>query len=130
MRRLLGRLSRWAPGGEQGEYVSVAVSPDGKLALTGTSSGAGVLRDIGTGGEVRRFAGRRGGMTTGVFTPDGMQVATAGGDKSIRIWDVTTTRVVMQIPDQVGTVPILAPAALSTHFLDAYPSAIPQNQNR
>jgi WD40 repeat protein len=108
-----------APGEEQGEYVSVAVSPDGKLAFTATSSGAGVLWDIGTGAEVRRFVGHRGGMTAGVFTPDGKQVVTAGGDKSIRIWDMATAKEVKQIPDQVGTVRGIAISGDGTRLIAA-----------
>src|ERR1019366_185462 len=87
--------------------------------LTGTTSGAGVLWDIGTGTEVRRIAGHRGGMTAGVFTPDGKQVVTAGGDKSIRIWDVATAREVKQIPDQAGTVRSIAISGDGTRLISA-----------
>jgi WD40 repeat protein len=73
-----------------GEWVeTVALSPDGKLALTG---GGNVMRlwEVETGKEVRAFPGHRFAVTSVAFTPDGQGAWSAGYDGSIRLWDVET----------------------------------------
>jgi len=58
-------------------------------------------------------------MTAGVFTPDGKLVVTAGGDKSIRIWDAATAREVKKISDQVGAVRSIAISGDGTRLISA-----------
>jgi WD40 repeat protein len=67
-----------------------AVSPDGStVAVTGGNLASLAVFDVATG--ARRFAAaeiHRHGMRDLVFSPDGRWVATAGGDRAVKIWPV------------------------------------------
>jgi WD40 repeat protein len=79
-------------GGEM--FVSLAVSPDGRLALCGCRNSEGArLIDLGRGDSVRRFAGHRGWLRflrPVAFAPEGRRVLTGGQDQTARVWDVDT----------------------------------------
>jgi WD40 repeat protein len=78
---------------------SVAFSPDGQSVLTAAGYDAGHsaegfgnrgpirLWNLATGNEEHRFRGHEQGVWRAVFTPDGKQVLSAGGDHALRIWD-------------------------------------------
>jgi WD40 repeat protein/serine/threonine protein kinase len=82
---------------------SVAISPDGKLAASG-SGGIWTphdwieapdysvrLWDMASGREIRRFEGHGSAVTGLAFSPDGNLLASAGShDRTARIWEVAT----------------------------------------
>ncbi len=76
--------------GHSSIITDVAFSPDGKLALTGSSDGTTRLWDVQTALEVGRFRGREKPVNSVVFSKDGNRVLTCGSDKTIRLWDVNT----------------------------------------
>lgn len=80
--------------GHVGSVSAVAVSPNGRLALSGGDDHTLKLWEIATGREVRTFVGHTKSVCAVAFSPDGQRVLSGGGlyDGSIKLWDVTTGR--------------------------------------
>jgi hypothetical protein len=76
--------------GHSSSIQSVAFSPDGKYALTGSEDKTARLWDIQTGQEVRQFVGHTELIYSAIFSPDGRYVGTASWDETARLWDVRT----------------------------------------
>jgi WD40 repeat protein len=77
------------PVGQLAELRSLAFSGDGKTLAAG---GRGAIRlwEVAAG-QLRGFrAGHLEGVVSGVYTPDGRTVLTAGWDEMLRVWDATT----------------------------------------
>jgi WD40 repeat protein len=79
--------------------VSVAISPDGRTALSGTDDGTLIVWDLFDAGEIRRFEGHRQAVYDVAFAPDGRRFLSCGGspdysvpsvDNSLRLWDLET----------------------------------------
>jgi WD40 repeat protein/ankyrin repeat protein/uncharacterized protein YecT (DUF1311 family) len=70
--------------------TSVAYSPDGHYALSGSNDRSLKLWDIATGKEIRTFKGHMGRITSCVFSPDGRYVLSGSLDKTMKLWDVAT----------------------------------------
>jgi outer membrane protein assembly factor BamB len=78
--------------GHNGFVYGVAVSPDGKQALSGgANDGTMILWDVQTGNAVRRFQGLRGNIRTVAISPDG-RTALSSGDNDVVLWDLKTGR--------------------------------------
>ena len=58
---------------------SVAFSPDGKTALSGSEDNTLRLWDLATGREIRKFEGHSGAVSSVAFSPDG-KTALSGSD--------------------------------------------------
>jgi WD40 repeat protein len=81
------------------QVVGVAVSPDGRYALTGQgriiqkdgknawTDCTVTLWEVSSGKELRRFEGHTGRPDSVAFSPDG-RYGLSGGDKTIRMWDL------------------------------------------
>jgi WD40 repeat protein len=75
---------------------SVALSPDGKIALTGAAyMGHGQIKmwDVSTGKIIRRLIGHTDNVITLNFSPDSLYVLSASRDYMLILWDVTTGRI-------------------------------------
>lgn len=83
--------------GHTGPVYSVAISPDGKKALSGGADGSVRLWDVKTGRELRRLHGHVGRVWTITFSPDGRRAASGGFDNTIRIWDLTSAREIRRL---------------------------------
>lgn len=91
--------------GHQGDINAVAISPDGKLALTGSgclsegNPGTPVddtarLWDIATGKELRVFSGHQFAVNSVLFSKDGMRILTGSTDGCAKLWDVASGQII------------------------------------
>jgi len=71
---------------------SVAFSPDGKYAVSGSADGSVKLWDVASAREIRTFLGHEGSVNRVLFGPKGEWVISAGENKSLRLWEVETGR--------------------------------------
>lgn len=78
--------------GHAGSVESVAFSPDGRWALSGSEDHTLRLWEVATGREVRTFAGHIGGVGAVAFSPDGKWILSGGTDGTLKLWDVATGR--------------------------------------
>jgi len=77
--------------GHSGPVNSVAFSPDGKLALSGSDDNTLKLWQVSTGRELRTFKGHSFHVTSVAFSPDG-KLASSSDDYTLKLWQVSTGR--------------------------------------
>ena len=99
---------------------AVVFSPDSKSILTGVSSPAGhdgkgraatILRELPKGNEISRFHGHAGGVTSAAFIPRSRFLLTGGSDRTIKLWDLKTGRIV---PPQLKATPVQGPRLVAS----------------
>jgi WD40 repeat protein len=74
--------------------TSLAVSPDGRLLVTGSSAGRSRVWDLAARGLLRELPSTDTmPITAAAFSPDGRRFATAGANRVIRLWNTGTLAV-------------------------------------
>jgi WD40 repeat protein len=76
--------------GHMGGVSSVAFSPDGQRALSGSHDNTLRLWDVATGETLRVFEGHTDSVTSVTFSPDGQRALSASWDGTLRLWDTNT----------------------------------------
>jgi hypothetical protein len=71
---------------------AVAVSADGRLALTGGDDRTLRLWDLPSGRELERFTGRHGRIGCVALSADGRLAASGNRDQTLRLWDLAGGR--------------------------------------
>jgi WD40 repeat protein len=90
VKRGLALVKRFEGPGRAGD---VALSPDGKLALTGHAVGI-FLWDLANGVEVARF--EHSNVQDVTWSKDSKRLLSCGRDGTVRLWDVTTRQEIRQ----------------------------------
>ena len=69
-----------------GPVFEVAISPDGRLALSVSQDGNACVWELASGQEMACMPHLE-AVYTGAFSPDGKRVVTGAGDGTARVWD-------------------------------------------
>jgi WD40 repeat protein len=76
---------------EEGPYLALAFSPDGKRFAAASAFSHPASRvmvwDLDSGKVVGRFPGHTAGVWALAFSPDGKRLASASGDCTVLVWD-------------------------------------------
>lgn len=86
---------------------SVAVSPDGKRALSGSADGTLRVWDLATGKELQRILHTE-VVTAVAWLPDGSGVLSGSKDRVVRLWDPNTGEELRTFKGHTGPVTSLA----------------------
>lgn len=102
--------------GHEDRVWSVAVSPDGKWAASGSFDNTVKIWDLETGRCRTTLQGHGGAVYSVTITPDGKRVLSAADDKAVRVWDASSGRELAKLDghtDKVRSVVALRDNALA-----------------
>jgi WD40 repeat protein/serine/threonine protein kinase len=76
--------------GHTDKVMALALSPDGRRAISAGADRTLRLWDLTTGEELRRFDGHTDKVWSVAYSPDGKRVLSGSVDRTMRLWDVET----------------------------------------
>src|SRR5207248_2367690 len=85
--------------GHTGPIHSIAVSPDGRTALSASTDQSLRVWDLKTGLELQQFTGHGDVVWGAAFTPDGRRAYSGGKDGTLRLWRLPGAEEVVKLPD-------------------------------
>jgi WD40 repeat protein len=105
--------------GHENWVQAVAVTPDGKHAVTGSNDNTARVWDLATGAELRVYRGHTNAVYGVAVTPDGKHAVTASWDQTARMWDLATGDTVHEFRGHVGFVSAVAVTSDGTKAITA-----------
>ena len=78
--------------GHSGSVNGVAVTPDGRRAVSASADKTLKVWDLETGAELRTLAGHSDRVNGVAVTPDGRRAVSASEDNTLKVWDLETRR--------------------------------------
>jgi WD40 repeat protein len=83
---------------------SVAITPDGKTALSGGHDATITLWDLATGHEIGKLTGHSAWINSVAIAPDGKTALSGSNDDTVRLWDLATGREIRKLEADSGEV--------------------------
>ncbi|MDT9329044.1 MAG: WD40 repeat domain-containing protein, partial [Limnospira sp. PMC 1286.21] len=102
-----GPLIRTLTGHSSG-VSAVAITPDGKQAVSASFDKTLKLWDLATGSQLATFTGHSGSVYAVAITPDGKQAVSASGDNTLKMWDFATRNLLATFRGHRGKVRAVA----------------------
>jgi uncharacterized protein (TIGR03067 family) len=90
--------------GHSDQVYDVAVSADGRRALTGSLDKTVRLWDLTTGKELLRLEGHTGGVVAVALCPLGRRAVSGGKDATLRLWDLETGKEIKAFEGHTGDI--------------------------
>jgi U3 small nucleolar RNA-associated protein 13 len=78
--------ARWTVKAHDKDINSVAISPNGKIIVTGSQDKTAKLWRVSDGAPVATLSGHRRGIWSVCFSPFEQVIATASGDHTVKLW--------------------------------------------
>ncbi|RZB30894.1 MAG: hypothetical protein AEth_00848 [Candidatus Argoarchaeum ethanivorans] len=94
--------------GHIGGVKAVAVTPDGRHAISGSSDKTLRVWDIESGEEIQTLEGHIGGVKAVAVTPDGRHAISGSSDKTLRVWDIESGEEIQTLEGHIGGVKAVA----------------------
>jgi WD40 repeat protein/sterol desaturase/sphingolipid hydroxylase (fatty acid hydroxylase superfamily) len=99
--------------------LSVAMSTDGRLIVSGSEDGSVKAWDTATGMELFSLAGHSRAVRAVALSADGRQIVSGGHDRTVRVWDVHDRRETVALTGHTGGVQSVAIRADGRQILSA-----------
>src|SRR5262245_24924373 len=107
---------RWVVNPQQGWVHACAFSPDGTTALTGTNGSLEdeigfplTLWDLGNTRAKSHLDGHRRMVTSLAFSKDGTLAVSKSADKTVRVWELSTAKLLKTFEDERGGSVVFSP---------------------
>ncbi len=75
--------------------VAVAFSPNGRHIVT--TAGSGIIWDVASGQELRKFGGHKAPVEGVAFSPDGQRFVTCSDDKTAVVWETSSGKELVKL---------------------------------
>jgi len=94
--------------GHTDSVKTVAFSPDGNTAISGSSDSTIKLWDVQTGEEIRTFKGHSDKVYSVTFSPDGNTALSGSRDNTLKLWDIQTGKPIRTFRGHTKSVRVVA----------------------
>ncbi len=106
-------------GTHESWVFSVAISPDGNWAVSGSRDRIIKIWDWKSGECLRELEGHTGDVNAVAITPDSKRIVSGSDDKSVRVWDAKTGGELAKLEGHTSLVRTLVTLADNSHALSA-----------